>query len=69
MLRVDLGVAVDLGRGGNEETSLCAFGKTQHVEGTHERRLDGLDGVELVVGRRRRAGKMVDLCGFRSGHI
>lgn len=59
-LRVLFGVAVDLGRRGDEESRLGSLGKTQHIECTHERGLDGLDRVVLVVGRRGRASKMVD---------
>lgn len=59
-LRVLLGVTVDLGGRGDEESGLGSLGETEHVERTHERRLDGLDGVVLVVRRRSRAGEVVD---------
>jgi hypothetical protein len=61
-LGVLLGVTVDFRGRGDEESSLGSLGKTEHVEGTHERRLDGLDGVVLVVRRGSRAGKVVDFC-------
>jgi hypothetical protein len=60
-LRVLLGVTVDLGGRGDEESCLGSLGETEHVQGTHERGLDGLDGVVLVVGRRGGASEMVDL--------
>ena len=59
-LRVLLWVTVDFRGGGDEESSLCSLGKTEHVEGTHERGLDGLDSVVLVVRRGSGACKMVD---------
>ena len=59
-LGVLLGVTVDLRGRGDEESSLGSLGETEHVEGTHERRLDGLDGVVLVVRWGCRAGEMVD---------
>lgn len=60
-LGVDLGVSVDLRGGGDQESSLGSLGQTEHVKGTHEGGLDGLNSVVLVVRRRGRAGKMVDL--------
>ena len=47
-------------RAGNEEASLGALRQTEHVESAHERGLDGLDRVELVVRRRGGASKVVD---------
>jgi hypothetical protein len=44
----------------DEETGLGALGKTEHVEGAHEGRLNRLHSVELVVRWGRGAGKMVD---------
>jgi hypothetical protein len=61
-LGVLLGITVDLGGGGDEESSLGSLGETEHVEGTHKRSLDGLDSVVLVVGRGGGASEMVDLC-------
>jgi hypothetical protein len=62
-LGVFLGVTVDLGGGGDEETSLGSLGETEHVEGTHEPGLEGFDRVVLVVRRRCGAGQVVDLYG------
>lgn len=61
-LRVLLWVTVDLGGRGDEESSLGSLGKTKHVQGTHERSLDGLNGVVLVVRGRGGTGKVVDFC-------
>ena len=68
-LRVLLWVTVDLGGGRDEESRLGSLGKTKHVEGTHERRLDGLDGVVLVVRWGCGAGEMVDFYKGQRGHI
>ena len=59
-LRVLLWVTVDFRGGGDEESSLGSLGKTEHVEGTHERSLDGLDSVVLVVRGGGGACEMVD---------
>lgn len=50
-----------LGRGGEEHACPHTLGQAEHVERAHGGGLDGLDGVVLVVGRRGRAGQMVDL--------
>ncbi len=60
-LRVDRGVAVNLARRGLKNLALHALGQAQHVDRTMHRGLDGLDGVELIVNGRRRAGEVVDL--------
>jgi len=59
-LRVLLWVTVDFRGGGDEESSLGSLGKTEHVEGTHERGLDGLDSVVLVMRGGSGACEMVD---------
>jgi hypothetical protein len=59
-LGVLLGVTVHLRGGSDKEPCLGSLGETKHVERAHEGSLDGLDGVVLVVGRRGRAGEMVD---------
>jgi hypothetical protein len=61
-LRVLLWVTIDFRGGGDEETGLGSLGETEHVEGTHERGLDGLDSVVLVVRGGCGACKMVDFC-------
>lgn len=48
--------------GGDEETGFCALSETEHVKGAHEGGLDGLDRVELVMGRGGGTGQVVDLC-------
>ena len=50
------------GCAGDQETRLSALCEAKHVESAHERSLDGLHGVELVVGWRRGAGKVIDFC-------
>lgn len=61
-LRVLLRVTVNLGSGGDEEPRLGSLGETQHVECSHERGLDRLDSVVLVMRGRRGASEMVDFC-------
>lgn len=53
-------VAIYLRGGGDEETRFNTLGEAKHVERTHERGLDGLDSIELIVRRRGRAGEVVD---------
>ena len=45
----------------DKETSLCALCKTKHVQRAHERRLDCLYSVELIMGGRCRARQVIDL--------
>ena len=61
MLGVDLWVTVDLGSGRDQEPSLGPLGESEHVHGTHERGLDGLDRVVLVVRGRSGTCQVVDL--------
>jgi hypothetical protein len=61
VLGVNLGVTVNLGSGRDQEPSLGPLGKSEHVHGSHERGLDGLYGVVLVVRGRCGTGEMVDL--------
>jgi hypothetical protein len=61
MLRVNLGITINLGSGRDQEPSLGPLGQSEHVHGAHKRRLDGLDGVVLVVRGRGGTGEMVDL--------
>ena len=35
----------------NEESSLRALSQAEHIKGAHERRLDGLHSIELIVRR------------------
>ena len=60
-LGVDLRVAVNLGGGGLEDLGLDPLGQTEGVDGPHDARLDGLDGVVLVMDGRGRTGEVVDL--------
>jgi len=47
-LRVNLGVTIDLRRRGDKEAGLDAVGEVEHVQGTDDGRLNGLDAVVLV---------------------
>ena len=60
-LGMDLGVPVNLGGRGQEDTGPDPLGEAEHVDGPHDRGLDRLDGVLLVVDGRGRAGQVVDL--------
>ena len=71
-LRMQFGIAIDLGGGGLENPRTSALGKPETMNRSHHRGLDGLDRVVLVVRRRGRAGEVVDLIDFeleRLGHI
>ena len=61
VLRVNLGITVNLGSGRDQEPSLGPLGQSEHVHGAHERGLDGLDRVVLVVRGRGGTGEMVNL--------
>lgn len=60
-LRVDRGVAVDLGGRGLHDPRLHPLGQSQHVDRADNADLGRLHWVELVVDRTRRAGEIVDL--------
>ena len=64
-LRVDRGIAVDLGGRSLEDAGIHPLGKTQAVDGSHNRGLGGLDRIELVMNRRGGAGEIVDLVHFQ----
>ena len=71
-LGVHLGVAIHLGGAGQQQAGTDAAGQAEHVVGTEEARLGGLDRVELVVHRRGGAGQMPDavhLQADRIGHV
>jgi len=59
-LGVNLWVTVNLGSGGDKEARLCALSQTKHVQSPHERCLDGLDSIELVMWRRGWTCEMID---------
>jgi len=63
-LWMDGGVSVDLAGGGLEYPGLYPFCQTQHMDGTHDAGLDGLDRVVLVVDRRSGTGQIVYLINF-----
>lgn len=48
------------GGAGDKETGLGTLSQSKHVQGTHERGLERLDRVDLVVWWGCRAGKMID---------
>ena len=60
-LWMDLRVAVHLGGGRLEDLRLDPLGQAQHVDGAVDACLGGLDGIELVVDGRGRAGQVIDL--------
>ncbi len=72
LLRMHHWIAIDLGRRRLQDPRTHALGKTEHVDSTHDRRLDGLHGVVLIVNRRRRTSKVVDLVHleeYRLSHV
>jgi hypothetical protein len=69
---MDLWVSVDFGSGCLEYFRFGPLGKPQHIDRTHYGGLCGLDRVELVMYRRRGAGKVIDLVHFYiqgKGHV
>ena len=60
-LGLDCGIAVDLAGRRLEDADSQPLGQTQHVDGAVDAGLGRLDGVELVVDGRGRAGQVVDL--------
>ena len=54
-------VSIDLRCGRDEETSTRSLGDAEHVESSHDVRLDGFDPVVLVEDRRSGTGEVVDL--------
>ena len=54
-------IAVDLGGRGLQELDLQPLGQPQHIDRADHAGLGGLDGIELIMDRRGRAGEIVDL--------
>ena len=63
-LRIDLGVAVDLGCGGQEDAGFDALGHAQHIQSPHDIDFGGFYRVELKMDGRSRAGHVIDLIDF-----
>ena len=59
-LGMDVGIPVNLGGGGLEDTCLDPLGKPEAVDGPDHGGLHGLDGIVLVVRRGSGAGEVVD---------
>merc|ERR1711957_349122 len=60
-LRMHVWIAINFAGAGKEHPRMDAFGEAQHVQGAHGARFDRLDGVVLVMRRRRRARQVIDL--------
>src|SRR5207253_5554881 len=58
--RVDLGIAVDLGGGGQQEAGALGLGQAQAVVRAQAAHLQGLDGDAEVVDGRGGAGEVED---------
>mmetsp|Transcript_11584 Transcript_11584/g.32911 ORF Transcript_11584/g.32911 Transcript_11584/m.32911 type:complete len:279 (+) Transcript_11584:1155-1991(+) len=54
-LGMDLRVAINLRCRRQKHACLDPLGETKHIDGSHRARLDGLDGIVLIVGRTCRA--------------
>ena len=61
---MDLGIAIDFGRGGLEDLCADPLGESQHVDRTVDACLGGLHRIELVVNRACRTSEIVDLVDF-----
>jgi hypothetical protein len=68
-LRMYFGVAVDFGGGCLKYPRLHPLCQTQHVDGSHDAGLRGLDRVVLVMDRRGGAGHVVDLVHFQENRF
>ena len=72
LLRVHLGIAIDLAGRGLEDLGLHALGEPQHVDRAVDRGLGRLHRVDLILYRRGRAGEIVDFVALqieRHGHV
>mmetsp|Transcript_6621 Transcript_6621/g.13664 ORF Transcript_6621/g.13664 Transcript_6621/m.13664 type:complete len:211 (-) Transcript_6621:607-1239(-) len=63
-LGMHFGISVNFRRTGEQNTRSDAFGQSKHVECSHGTRLDGLDGVVLIMRRRSWTGKVINLIDF-----
>jgi len=59
-LGVNCGISIHLRSGGLEDSCLEAFSESQHVNGTMDIDLGGLNRVVLVMNRRCRAGEVIN---------
>lgn len=64
-LWVDGGVPIDLTGGRLQDPGIDPLGQTQHVNGTHDIGLDGLDRIVLIVDGRCRTGQVIYLIHFQ----
>lgn len=60
-LRMDRGIAVDLGGGGLQDACLHPLGKAEHVDRSRDAGLGRLHRIKLVVNRARWTSEIVDL--------
>jgi hypothetical protein len=58
---MDIGVAIDFRGRGLQDFRIHALGQTEHVDGAVHAGLGGLHRIVLIMNRRCRAGKIVDL--------
>src|SRR5947209_2703161 len=63
-LRMHFWIAVDLAGRRLEDLHTQPLGQAEHVDGADHAGLRRLDGIVLVVDRRRRTGEIVDLVNF-----
>mmetsp|Transcript_17404 Transcript_17404/g.40008 ORF Transcript_17404/g.40008 Transcript_17404/m.40008 type:complete len:237 (-) Transcript_17404:501-1211(-) len=63
-LRVNLRVSINFAGGSKQNSGFDAFCKSQHVQSSHSACLNGLDRVELVMGRGGGARKVIDFVDF-----
>ena len=68
-LRMDLGVAINLAGRRLQNLGPTTFCHPKHVDCPEDRRLHGLDRVELVMARCRRASKVVDFIHFQPNRV
>lgn len=71
-LRMDGGIAIDLGCGGLQDADLEALSEAEHVDRAGDARLRRLNGVELIMDRRGRTSEVINLVNFdkqREGYV
>jgi len=71
-LRMHRWIAVHLARRGKQNAAFSTLCDSQHIDRTHHGRLGGLDGIGLVVNRRRWASQVIDAVHFdikRERHV
>src|ERR1044071_1154 len=68
-LRMNLRVAINFGRGGLKNACVDALGQSQHVDRAHDRGLDRLNSIVLIMNRRGRTSEIINLVNFKQDRL